>query len=253
MNEHVHDLLALYALGGLEPDDLRQVEAHLERCYACWRRADGLLHLAGDVGASTPAIEPPVRLRAAVLERAVRTAAPVGRRSRAPSRRSPAAAQPVAVRLAGVHALATGVLAILVAVLMAWNYQLTAEFNTLRQQFRVQQAAVALISSPSTQALPLGGLGPAADSSGRAYVDPDSRNVVLIVQRLSPLEQGKTYQAWVISDGQAVPAGLFAVTRSGWGMTWLSAPSPPGSVIGVSVEPEGGSDQPSEVVLLSGS
>jgi anti-sigma-K factor RskA len=74
---------------------------------------------------------------------------------------------------------------------------------------------------------------------------------VLIVQRLEPPETNETYQAWIITDHGPVSAGLFETTENGWGMTWLEAPFMPGSAIGVSVEPTGGSAQPTEVVLLS--
>jgi anti-sigma-K factor RskA len=94
------------------------------------------------------------------------------------------------------------------------------------------------------------GQGSWMQASGRAYVDPTSRNVVLVVEHLQPPAEGQTYQAWIITDDGPQSAGLVNVSRSGWGMSWLSEPYPEDGVIGVSVEPEGGSAWPTEVVLL---
>ncbi|MND06104.1 Anti-sigma-K factor rskA [compost metagenome] len=58
------------------------------------------------------------------------------------------------------------------------------------------------------------------------------------------------YQAWIITETGPQSAGMVNVSRSGWGMSWLSVPYPEQGRIGVSVEPEGGSETPTEVVLL---
>jgi hypothetical protein len=133
--------------------------------------------------------------------------------------------------------------------LLAWNVYLTDRISSLQQQVRAQSAAVALISSPLTRALPLRGQGPWATASGHAYVDPDSRSIVLIVQNLEPLDDNHVYQAWVITDAGPTSAGTVNVTRSGWGMSWLSAPYADQGWLCVSVEPEGGSEAPTQVIL----
>jgi hypothetical protein len=134
--------------------------------------------------------------------------------------------------------------------LVGWNIYLTDRVDSLQQQYRAQAAAVALISSPITESTALQGQGPHGRASGRAYIDPTSRNVVLVVEHLAPLTADQTYQAWVITDAGPQSAGLVTVSRSGWGMAWLNVPYPDEALIGVSVEPAGGSVTPTEVVLL---
>jgi anti-sigma-K factor RskA len=73
---------------------------------------------------------------------------------------------------------------------------------------------------------------------------------VLVVQQLKPLAPDMTYQAWIITDAGPRSAGIFRVSEAGMGMTLLEAPYAPGSAIGVSLEPAGGSPQPTQVVLL---
>jgi anti-sigma-K factor RskA len=239
--EHVSDWLPLYALGALEPDELAQVDAHLPTCAGCRAEADELLALTGSLASAVPARPPRPGLRAAVLRRVGQSGA---RPQRGPA--APVRAQPrrpvVSWPMAGVMAALAG--------LLVWNVYLTNRVNSLQQQYRTQAAAVALISSPVTESTALHGQGNWMTASGRAYIDPTSRNVVLIVEHLMPLAEDQVYQAWIITDAGPQSAGLVSVSRSGWGMSWLSEPYPDQAVIGVSVEPAGGSEAPTEVVLL---
>ncbi len=248
MNAHVNDLLALYALDGLEPDELRQVEEHLVVCAACRADADREQALVAALAASLPAVTPDPRLRAATL-------AKVGVRAAKPSRPARAAAKaPASPR--GWLSLPRWVpvaLSLALAVLAGWNVYLTNELGALQKQVSWTTRAVGLITSPVTAEIALAPAeATAATAHGQAYVNQDSQDVVLVVQRLAPLETNQTYQAWIITADGPVSAGLFKVTANGWGMTWLNIPFRPGAAIGVSREPAGGSAQPTEVVLLGG-
>ncbi len=240
MNEHVDDLLALHALGGLEPDELARVDAHLAACAACRALAQHEERTVLAVAAATPPHLPDPRLKASLLAR-------VGS---APSDPARPGSQP-----ANWLALPRWVLAglsLALAVLAGWNVYLTREISTLQRQVRGSTGAVALISSPETDSFALGGRGPMPSASGQAYVDHDSQDVVLVVRHLEPLAADKTYQAWVVTDDGPMSAGFMDVTASGWGMKWLDVPFVTGGWVCVSVEPTGGSAEPSEVVLWGG-
>ncbi len=63
MSDHLGELAALYALGALEPGELAQAEAHLDRCDACRRL---LAQAQADVTAMEEAqvqYEPPAHMR----------------------------------------------------------------------------------------------------------------------------------------------------------------------------------------------
>lgn len=249
MNEHVNDLLALYALDGLEPDERRQVEAHLEGCAACRAEAERELGLVALLAESLPPQAPDPRLRAQTLAR-------VGIHSAKPARPARPAAARAADPQSGWLTLPRWVpvaLSLVLAVLAGWNVYLTGELNALQRQLAGTTRAVGLITSPSTAAIALAPAeAEAAPARGNAYVNSNSQGVVLVVQQLTPLTTDETYQAWLITADGAVSAGLFKVTDTGWGMTWLSIPFAPGAAIGVSREPAGGSEQPTHVVLLGG-
>jgi len=72
----------------------------------------------------------------------------------------------------------------------------------------------------------------------------------VVVSDLAAAPAGKTYEAWVIANGTARPAGLFP----GGGRTIvfrLTRPLPAGAVVAVTVEPAAGSAQPTQKPIIS--
>jgi anti-sigma-K factor RskA len=99
------------------------------------------------------------------------------------------------------------------------------------------------------------GVGVALHQSSN-YKAPIAASVVLVnghgklhVSHLSPAASGKTYEAWVIPAHHAPrPAGLF----QGGGKSTLDIGSlPKHGVVAVTVEPAGGSKQPTTTPILS--
>src|SRR5579859_4944778 len=234
MNEHVVDLLALYALGGLEADELKSVSDHLAVCAACRAEADRQEALVAVLASSVPARAPNPRLRAATLARAGITSTAVPAARPRPARPAPTAG-----------------LAVLMVAVLAWNVFLTSQVVTLQHRVQYNQNALALIAGSNTAHVPLVGQGAFAAADGNAYIDQKTMDIVLVVQKLQPLPPDQTYQAWVISSQGPVSAGTFQVSENGWGMAWLDVPYVQGGAIGVSLEPKAGSPKPTHVVLLT--
>jgi anti-sigma-K factor RskA len=247
MNEHVDELLALYALGGLEADELQAVTDHLAVCASCRAEADRQLELVGQVASSVAALSPDPRLRAAVLAKAGLAPRPAAAARPAPSKARPARPPMRQVLPRWLAAVS----AVLATSLIGWNVYLTGQVMTLQRRVQYNQNALALIAGANTTHVPLVGQGAFATADGNAYIDQKTQDVVLVVQQLKPLGSDQTYQAWIIGDNGPMSAGLFRVSDDGWGMSWLSIPYVQGSVIGVSLEPHGGSPKPTQVVLAS--
>jgi len=245
MSEHVDELLALYALGGLEPAELIAVTEHLAVCPTCQAEADRQLALVSAVAASVPPRAPAPRLRAELLSKL--TSAPPLLRRQVPAPARPA--RPL-VRLGLPTWLGAG-LAVLAVGLIGWNIYLTGQVVSLQHRVQYNQNALALIAGANTAEMPLMGQGTFAAAGGNAYIDQKTRDVVLVVQQLQPLRPDQTYQAWIIGKQGPVSAGLFGVSDNGWGMTWLNMPYVQGGAIGVSLEPKSGSPQPTHVVLIT--
>ena len=110
------------------------------------------------------------------------------------------------------------------------------------------------LTAEQTRSVTLSGVGPLPTASARAYLDPQSRRLVLFVYDLPPVPVGKSYQLWVTAGDQPASAGVFEVDRTGRTRhDALSGPSLAGDVtVAVTIEPEGGSPQPRGPTVLAG-
>jgi hypothetical protein len=102
----------------------------------------------------------------------------------------------------------------------------------------------------------------AADDSQRASVAVDGKGTAtlvwsnglgrsaVLVDGLAPLPSGKVYEAWYIDDAGAAAAGTFTAAQSG--TTWhvLEGAMSAGDQVGVTVEPAGGSQQPTTTPIV---
>ncbi|QPZ38008.1 anti-sigma factor [Paramicrobacterium chengjingii] len=72
----------------------------------------------------------------------------------------------------------------------------------------------------------------------------------VVMQGLPDAPDGKVYEAWYIDDSGAVAAGTFVANTNE--TTWhvLDGAFSPGTVIGITVEPQGGSDQPTSDPIM---
>jgi anti-sigma-K factor RskA len=103
--------------------------------------------------------------------------------------------------------------------------------------------AVALVAAP---ALP--------EATGFVLIGADGRNGALVVDRLPPLPEGQEYQVWLRHAGQETSGGVFSTDESGYRGLRLEAPLSlyEYSDLGITVEPAGGSLQPTGALVLGG-
>jgi anti-sigma-K factor RskA len=204
--ESLHQLTAAYALDALDEDEREAFEAHLAECGRCREEVAGLGSAAAALAFAVEGAAPPPALRERVLD-----AARAERPNVAPLR--PRWAYPVAA-VAAVAACAAVALGI-------WNVSLHDRLGNTHAIERIP------VSS-----------GPAG--SFVVYAD---RSAALVLPGLSAAPSGKTYEAWVIRGKQVSPAGLFQARR---GTTYvpIAGKVPKGSVVAATVEPAGGSPQP---------
>jgi anti-sigma-K factor RskA len=145
----------------------------------------------------------------------------------------------------GVRGLALGAaVAMLVIGLFSWNLILQGEIQDL--QGRVQS----LQSQPQEpQMVELRGAG--TEQGARAeVVTLEGDRAVLVVEDMPPIPEGKTYQIWVIEGDVPKPSGLFEPKQDSVAAV-VEHPVGGGDVIAVTVEPEGGSPQPTTEPMLS--
>ncbi|MFB9660146.1 anti-sigma factor domain-containing protein [Glycomyces mayteni] len=82
MSTDDHALIGAWALDAVDPDERDRIEGHLDSCASCTQEADELREAVSRLS-DTTRVDPPMRLRAAVLARAHHT------RQEAPATRAP--------------------------------------------------------------------------------------------------------------------------------------------------------------------
>ena len=273
----LQELLASYALGVLEGEDLQLVEEHLAAgCAEC--RAE-LARLEADLEALAAGLEPvaPSEMARARAVRAIeaeprdRTDGAAGTQ-RGPAR-AEAAGRPGGPRRASWLALAAS-LVLLAAAGWGWlsargeAERLGAERDRLAraaadldrrlaearaEQVRLERA-MQVLAAPGMKPVLLAGLEGAPQAEGRTFVDPGARRAVFVAANLPQPEPGKTYQLWFIRAGTPVSAGVFDVDAQGRGTLEVQGVAPVEEIAAwaVTVEPEGGVPQPTGPMVLKG-
>lgn len=211
--------VAAYALGALEPDEARALEAHLETCAVC---RDELAALAGATDVlplSAPQLAVPRGLRRRVMADVRRHPRSSGE-DRARGRQRLSLGRP-ALALAGAAALAAAV------------------------------ALGALVTSSSTSG-PRVVQASVVPAGASAQLRVNSGQAALVLSRMPAPPAGKIYEVW-LKRGAAAPSptdALFGVTSSG-----SASVAVPGDLHGVTAvlvtpEPRGGSLAPTHAPVV---
>lgn len=228
MRPDAHSLLPLHAADALSPEEAADVEEHLAECASC---RDDLAEMRESMAglAEAVAVTPPPSMRDAVLRAAAAT----------PQERSPAveAQQQEPRRRSRLAVALAACLAVLAIASAASLGVLSGRLDDARNE---SQLASDVISAPDSRIVrgevPGGDVVlVASDSVGRVLLVPDA---------LGRAPEGSTWQAWFIGapgDADTIrSAGLIEDTGSA-GLL----PSPGGArAVAVSLEPVGGSEQP---------
>jgi hypothetical protein len=75
-----------------------------------------------------------------------------------------------------------------------------------------------------------------------------------IAHKLPPLQAGRTYQLWLVTDAKKISAGTFGISPSGDAFVQATYPLDSGTLKAVAVteEPAGGSPQPTSAMVVVG-
>ena len=224
--------LPAYAIGALDAGDIPALEAHLKTCASCRTELAGYRIVSESMLTALPPKQPSAALRKRLQNRlpsAQKTSRPRLVWSMNPS-------------MIGLAAM---------ALLLIFNIFSFVQIQSLqRQQTQTtkqtenNQTILALLSYPGIQTLPIN----AENITGSLLLDKDRNMAALIVWNLPQLQVNQTYQAWLIDpQGNRTSAAVFH-PGSNEPFTSISIISPTNlsnfTGIGVTVEPAGGSNQP---------
>lgn len=221
--EQVEELAAPYALYAALPDEVAATEAHISGCN---KHADivQLLATAQRLSALPDEMEPPPELKTRLMA-AVNAELAAERAAPAPSTSVDTESRGWLARLFGSPRggfVLAGAAAAIIAVLIVTNPFSGGggDGDELVQSFDVGGVTIDV-----------------------TYV-PGAPSSSIAVAGMEPAPDGSVYQVWVIADGPPVSAGFLPVDDDGSGAANLGAILAGGQTVAVTVEPDGGSPQP---------
>jgi anti-sigma-K factor RskA len=226
----LHQLSGAYALDAIDDEaEAERFARHLRKCQACAGEVRGLREVATVMGFAAEEYEPPASLRADVLDAITRTRQLPPHV--APSRRK---RRPMLSWTPQLVAVAAAIAAIVLGI------QLAGSQDRLQQA----QAISAVLAAPDARVV----TGPVMHGgSATVVVSAARRELVVTARRLPPLPSGRVYELWLIGPSRTVSAGL--LSRAG-GNAVLAGGLAAGDKLGMTVEPSGGSAQPTTTPIL---
>jgi anti-sigma-K factor RskA len=251
-NERFEDLKDAYVLGALPEEERRDFEDYLAAHPERQAEIDELGAVAGLLAFSPQELEPPEELRSRVMAVVEAEAAP--RRDRRPS---------VFIRFGqyiGARGLALGAAALLLIGLLSWNLLLQGQVEDLQGEVQSSQGQVRDLQAQVEDAQDQRRLrqsptieleGSWADQGANAEVASiDENRVILVTKDMPSVPDDRTCQIWVIKGDVPKPSGLF---QPDWNMTAtpITTPIEKADAIAITVEPAGGSEQPTSDIVLS--
>jgi anti-sigma-K factor RskA len=247
-NERFEDLKDAYVLDALPEEERRNFEEFLAAHPERQAEIDELGAVAGLLAFSPEEQEPAPELRERIMEVVEAEAAP-----RSESRGS------VFARLAGyigARGLALGAAALLIVGLLSWNLLLQNQVEDLQGQVQNSQgqvedlqAQVQDAQAQQTQTIQLSGTWANQGADAEVASISDNR-IVLVADDLPSVPEGQTCQIWVIKGDVPEPSGLFQPGGTETAAP-ITTPIKKGDTIAVTVEPAGGSEQPTTDPVLS--
>ncbi|MCM3887084.1 anti-sigma factor [Frankia sp. R82] len=229
-----HTLIGAYALDALDEADRARLESHLGDCPGCAAELRELRAVATTMGGAVP-MTPPASLRAAVLREIEGTAQLpprlADRRSRGQRR-----ATFLAIAAGAAAVVAFAALGVVGAETISQRHQLA----DVRAQAADLETVASEVAAQSARPMAGGGRIAVVSVAGRAFVD---------VRELPDLPANRVYQLWAASPKGVESAGI--VAGNAGRAHRLVTLSKEATAVKVTIEPAGGSKQPTSAVIGS--
>ncbi|WP_353807519.1 anti-sigma factor [Agromyces sp. SYSU T00194] len=274
MTERDHDepeeLAAAGALGALDADERARLAAARAADAELDRSAAGYEDAAAALGAAVEPVAPPPAMRDALMARIARTpqAAPAAATTADAPDAPEAVAAPAAPQVDasaesvepphapgpaerrardrwGIRAVTAVASVAAAGALLVAGIALGGGFSGSAVSPESVVAEISAAPDAQRQSVPL------ADGATATLVWSDELDrTALLVDELPALGGDQTYEAWVITEAGIAAAGLFDAGADGVTVHLIDG-APAGATIGVTVEPAGGSDQPTTDPIIA--
>ena len=262
MDPRIEELLPFYALDALTDEERELVDSYLAEHPEAREQIKDLHSAASALPYGISPVEPPRQVKESLMARVNADA-----KARVYSSAHRQSSRPLLRGVRGENILRTFTLGI-ATLAIVWVIILNSQISQLRNEISglhdtvakqsnsLEQIIANLPKSPPSNVITvsLEGTNIQPGAHGQLVVDPKEQSAILIISGLPKLEANQTYQVWLISGGGPVSAGLLSIDENGQGVLIVTSPESIGSFksLGISIEPEGGSPQPTgEIVVLS--
>jgi anti-sigma-K factor RskA len=247
-NERFEDLKDAYVLDALPEEERRSFEEFLAAHPERQAEIDELGAVAGLLAFSPEELESPPELRERLMDVVEAEAAP--RRERRGSGLAGLAG------FIGARGLALGAAALVLVGLLSWNLLLQNEVEDLQGQVQNSQgqvedlqAQVRDAQAQQTRTVQLSGTW-ANQGADAEVASINGNRIVLVADDLPSIPEGQTCQIWVIKGDVPEPSGLFQPGSTETAAS-ITTPIKKGDTVAITVEPAGGSEQPTTDPVLS--
>lgn len=233
----IHALSGAYAVDALEPDERMLFEQHLATCADC-RAEVASLREAASLLAETSEVPPPPGLRDKLLAE-IATVRPLPPEVSGPERTDIGTTVPLAPRrrrLRPALAAAAAVAALIGGGVVVATQPWQDDSGSQTQLTAAERVLNAPDAQRVTQEFPGGASATVvrSKSEGRA---------VIVTSKMPAAPNGKVYELWLQdAAGSMVPAGLMPPKSDQ--TVLLDGDASGARAVGITVEPEGGSDRP---------
>jgi len=228
-NESIHALSGAYAVDALDDLERARFEAHLATCADCRAEVQGLREAAARLAEASP-VSPPPAVRDRVLAdiariRPLPPESPTGPAHVKQHRRWP--------RLVAAAAVVLGLIGVGTVVTHPWD-------NGTQQVSVAERVLHAADAQRVAATLPRG-----AKATVVRSVSQDT--AVIVTSGMPNAPRGKTYELWLQApSGRMLPAGLM---QGGDRTVVLRGDAATAKAAGITVEPAGGSAQPTSAPI----
>jgi anti-sigma-K factor RskA len=232
---HVTELIPEYSLNALDEEATLEVAQHLGSCDACRQELQAYVQILDDLPFALAETDPPSSIKERLMTRIGQEESSLGHKENIGlwQRITETFKRPVPV---------WGVVSVAVIVLLSIStIWFARQANEQQNNPAGTMNTVAMLGTEN-----------APQASGWIVVSSDGEYGTLIVENLRALDPSLQYQLWLIQDGVRTSGGVFSVDEHGYVSHEIPAPQHLNlyQAFGITIEPSGGSQQPTGKKVL---
>ena len=255
------ELFRSYLLGEIDEAQAARVELHLESCTSCSLLLEGDGETVSRLARSIPQRTAPAHVKDRLFGRIASEEESTRPLDRLIERWSGYGEE--VLRSLSAQSGRLGLVGLAIALVLGgvWFYDRLTEISPEQPATALEgdgmssrNEALLMSSSPGASVNMLRGTGPGESARGMLVASHTSDRALLLVVDLPPLPRGMVYQVWLIQGSLMHSAGWFTVDSTGYGQTVIIPVAPfwEFDAAGITIEPRGGSIDPTGVSVLSG-